>query len=82
MRSVDLNADMGEGFGEYRVGDDAGMLDIVTSANVACGAHAGDPEIMARTFGLARERGVAVGSPTRSAPPSRSPPTPGTPSPT
>ncbi len=62
MRTVDLNADMGEGFGDYRIGDDAGMLDIVTSANVACGAHAGDPEIMARTFGLARARGVAVGA--------------------
>ena len=62
MRAVDLNADMGEGFGAYRVGDDAGMLDIVTSANVACGAHAGDPEIMARTFALARERGVAIGA--------------------
>ena len=62
MRTVDLNADMGEGFGAYRIGDDAGMLDIVTSANVACGAHAGDPEIMARTFALARERGVAVGA--------------------
>ncbi len=62
MRSVDLNADMGEGFGAYSVGDDMGLLDIVTSANVACGAHAGDPEIMARTFALARERGVAVGA--------------------
>lgn len=60
--SVDLNSDLGEGFGDYRVGDDAAMLDVVTSANVACGCHAGDPEIMARTFALARERGVAVGA--------------------
>ncbi|WP_245005157.1 LamB/YcsF family protein [Paraburkholderia sacchari] len=59
---VDLNSDMGEGFGAYRMGDDEAILDIVTSANVACGQHAGDPEIMARTFALARERGVAVGA--------------------
>ncbi|WP_336486722.1 5-oxoprolinase subunit PxpA [Methylobacterium nigriterrae] len=62
MASVDLNADLGEGFGAYACGDDAAMLDIVTSANVACGLHAGDPEIMAATFRLARERGVAVGA--------------------
>jgi UPF0271 protein len=60
--SVDLNSDMGEGFGVYRAGDDAALLDIVTSANVACGFHAGDPEIMARTFELAKERGVNVGA--------------------
>jgi UPF0271 protein len=59
---VDLNSDMGEGFGDYRLGDDATMLDIVSSANVACGFHAGDPEIMAKTFALAREKGVAVGA--------------------
>src|SRR3954463_14499879 len=62
MPSVDLNADLGEGFGAYACGDDAAMLGIVTSANVACGLHAGDPEIMAATFRLARERGVAVGA--------------------
>lgn len=62
MASVDLNSDLGEGFGAYACGDDAAILDIVTSANVACGLHAGDPEIMARTFGLAKERGVAVGA--------------------
>jgi UPF0271 protein len=60
--SVDLNADMGEGFGVYRIGNDEALLDIVTSANVACGFHAGDPEIMARTFAMARDRGVAVGA--------------------
>jgi UPF0271 protein len=62
MPSVDLNSDLGEGFGTYRCGDDEAMLSIVTSANVACGLHAGDPEIMARTFAIARERGVAVGA--------------------
>lgn len=62
MRVVDLNSDLGEGFGVYACGDDAAMLGIVTSANVACGLHAGDPEIMAATFATARERGVAVGA--------------------
>lgn len=62
MLSVDLNSDLGEGFGVYRCGDDDAMLSIVTSANVACGLHAGDPEVMARTFAIARERGVVVGA--------------------
>src|ERR1700676_5580272 len=62
MPSVDLNSDLGEGFGTYRCGDDDAMLSIVTSANVACGLHAGDPEVMARTFAIAKERGVAVGA--------------------
>jgi UPF0271 protein len=62
MKCVDLNSDMGEGFGRYTCGDDEAMLSIVTSANVACGAHAGDPEIMARTFRIAKQLGVAVGA--------------------
>jgi 5-oxoprolinase (ATP-hydrolysing) subunit A len=62
MPSIDINSDLAEGFGQYRCGDDEAMLTIVTSANVACGFHAGDPEIMARTFALAKERGVAVGA--------------------
>lgn len=62
MMSVDLNSDLGEGYGSYRIGDDDGMLALVTSANVACGFHAGDPEIMARTFAAARGCGVAVGA--------------------
>lgn len=62
MLSIDLNSDLGEGFGAYRCGDDEAMLAVVTSANVACGLHAGDPEIMARAFAVARERGVAVGA--------------------
>ncbi|MFB2549842.1 LamB/YcsF family protein [Ensifer soli] len=60
--TVDLNSDMGEAFGAYRMGDDAAILDIVTSANVACGFHGGDPEVMAETFALAKARGVAVGA--------------------
>lgn len=59
---IDLNSDLGEGFGPWRMGDDAAMLDIVTSANVACGGHAGDPEVMYRTLVAARERGVVVGA--------------------
>src|SRR6266699_450116 len=62
MPTIDLNSDLAEGYGSYRCGDDDAMLKIVTSANVACGFHAGDPEIMARTFRTARERGVAVGA--------------------
>lgn len=60
--SIDLNADLGEGFGAWRMGDDDAMLGIVTSANVACGFHAGDPQIMAGVFALARAKGVAVGA--------------------
>lgn len=60
--TIDLNSDMGEGFGVYKMGDDEAMLDIVSSANVACGFHAGDPLVMHRTVTLARARGVAVGA--------------------
>lgn len=59
---VDLNADLGEGFGPWRMGDDDALLDLVTTANVACGFHAGDPAIMRRTVIEARSRGVAVGA--------------------
>ena len=62
MRSIDLNADLGEGFGAWRMGDDDAMLKLVTSANIACGFHAGDPEIMARSFRAAKQAGVAVGA--------------------
>ncbi len=62
MKQVDLNCDCGEGFGAYAMGDDAAMLDIVTSANVACGYHAGSPDTMAETFAIARDRGVAIGA--------------------
>ncbi|MET7770445.1 5-oxoprolinase subunit PxpA [Nocardia sp. NPDC005366] len=59
---LDLNSDLGEGFGAWTMGDDAAMLDIVTSANIACGFHAGDPSIMRRTCGLAVEKGVRIGA--------------------
>ncbi len=59
---IDLNSDLGEGFGPWTMGDDAAMLDIVSTANIACGFHAGDPETMRRTLSLARERRVAVGA--------------------
>jgi UPF0271 protein len=59
---VDLNADLGEGFGAWRLGDDEALLDIVTSANVACGFHAGDPSTMRRVCAAAAERGVAIGA--------------------
>lgn len=62
MGSIDLNADLGEGFGAWRLGDDEALLDIVTSANVACGFHAGDPSTMHRVCRAAAERGVAVGA--------------------
>lgn len=61
-RSVDLNADLGEGFGVWRLGDDDALLDIVTSANVACGFHAGDPNIMRSVCAAAAERRVAIGA--------------------
>lgn len=59
---IDLNCDMGESFGRYTLGDDAAMLDVVTSANVACGLHAGDPSVMQATVALAARKGVAVGA--------------------
>ena len=59
---VDLNCDVGESFGRYAIGDDEGVLPHVTSANVACGFHAGDPVIMRRTVRLAVRLGVAVGA--------------------
>jgi 5-oxoprolinase (ATP-hydrolysing) subunit A len=59
---IDLNADLGEGFGVWRLGDDDAMLGIVTSANVACGFHAGDPAGLLRVCRLAAERGVRIGA--------------------
>ena len=60
--AVDLNSDMGESFGVYKLGDDAAMLRIVSSANVACGFHAGDPLVMHETVRTAKANGVAVGA--------------------
>lgn len=62
MPTCDLNADLGESFGIWKLGDDEAMLDIVTSANVACGFHAGDPALLLRTCRLAAERGVRIGA--------------------
>lgn len=59
---VDLNSDLGESWGVYAMGDDPAMLEIVSSANVACGFHAGDPDVMARTIELAKTNGVAIGA--------------------
>ncbi|MCR9136430.1 MAG: 5-oxoprolinase subunit PxpA [Alphaproteobacteria bacterium] len=59
---IDLNADMGESFGPWTMGDDAAMLDIITSANIACGFHAGDPVVMDRTVRLAAQKGVGIGA--------------------
>lgn len=59
---MDLNADLGEGFGAWRLTDDLGLLDVVTSANVACGFHAGDAPTMRRVCEWAADRGVAVGA--------------------
>ncbi|MCG7520045.1 LamB/YcsF family protein [Ruegeria sp. Ofav3-42] len=62
MPSVDLNADMGESFGPWNMGDDESLLKIITSANIACGFHAGDSDVMAKTMTLAAENGVGIGA--------------------
>lgn len=60
--TIDLNSDMGESFGAYTIGADADLLRVVSSANVACGAHAGDPSVMRQTVRAAKAAGVAVGA--------------------
>ncbi|MGN6303399.1 MAG: LamB/YcsF family protein [Mesorhizobium sp.] len=62
MPVIDINSDLGESFGAWTMGDDAAMLDIVSSANVACGFHAGDPAGILRTLKAASRRGVAIGA--------------------
>jgi len=62
MLRIDLNCDMGESFGIWRLGDDEAVLPYITSANIACGVHAGDPSTMRRTVRMALDRGVAVGA--------------------
>ncbi len=60
--SIDLNADLGESFGAWTMGNDEALLDIVTSANIACGFHAGDPLVMTDTVRLCRDKGVGIGA--------------------
>ena len=62
MYSIDLNSDMGESFGAYKIGGDEEIIKYVTTANVACGWHAGDPMVMDKVVRMAKERGVAVGA--------------------
>ncbi|MGH3264353.1 MAG: LamB/YcsF family protein [Trebonia sp.] len=59
---IDVNSDMGEGFGAYKMGDDEALLGYVTSASIACGFHAGDPRTMDATVGHAAARGIAIGA--------------------
>jgi UPF0271 protein len=59
---IDINCDMGESFGPWKKGQDEAVMPFITSANVACGAHAGDPDTMAATVRLAKRHGVAVGA--------------------
>ncbi|HWD61334.1 MAG TPA: 5-oxoprolinase subunit PxpA [Humibacter sp.] len=62
MRTIDVNCDLGESFGAWTMGDDTAMLDLVSSANVACGFHGGDPATMIATCRAARDRGVVIGA--------------------
>ncbi len=62
MASIDLNSDVGESFGRWTLGDDAAMFRSVSSANVACGFHAGDPSVIRNTSRLAAEAGVVIGA--------------------
>ena len=62
MYCVDLNCDLGESFGSYKIGKDEDIIPLISSANVACGAHAGDPDVMAKTAALCKKNGVAMGA--------------------
>jgi UPF0271 protein len=62
MTSIDLNSDMGESFGAWHMGDDAALMPLISSTNVACGFHAGDPGTIAATVALAQRHGVAIGA--------------------
>ena len=59
---IDLNSDVGESFGIYRLGRDDQLIPFISSANIACGFHAGDPCVMRRTISIAEQHGVAVGA--------------------
>src|SRR6185437_893706 len=62
MTTIDLNCDLGEGFGAWEMGNDAAMIDLATSVNIACGFHSGDAVIMRHTVDLAKARGVSIGA--------------------
>jgi UPF0271 protein len=62
MFTVDLNSDLGESFGAYKIGNDEGIIPLVSSANLACGMHAGDPVVMAKAVALCVEHGVSIGA--------------------
>ena len=62
MTTIDLNCDLGEGFGAWEMGNDAAMIELATSVNIACGFHAGDADIMRKTVELAKARGVSIGA--------------------
>ena len=62
MTTIDLNCDLGESFGAWEMGNDAAMIDLATSVNIACGFHAGDADIMRKTVELAKARGVSIGA--------------------
>jgi len=61
-QKINLNADMGEGFGAYNIGNDEGLMQIIKSANIACGFHAGDPDVMHRNVMAAKANGVSIGA--------------------
>jgi UPF0271 protein len=62
MKKIDLNCDMGESYGAWKMGDDAAIMPLITSANIACGFHGGDPATIRRTVRLAVDNGVAIGA--------------------
>ena len=62
MKQIDLNSDMGESFGKYKLGDDEEIMKYISSTNIACGFHAGDPHVLKHTILLAKETGTAVGA--------------------
>ena len=62
MYTVDLNSDLGESFGNYKIGNDDKVIPLISSANVACGYHASDPVVMGNTLAMAREAGIRIGA--------------------
>ncbi len=62
MPAINLNADLGESFGRYRIGNDSGIMQVIRSANIACGFHAGDPTVMTEAVSLAKANGVSIGA--------------------